>query len=454
MGRRQASSAPPPAYEPGALPLAAIIGRPNVGKSTLFNRLTRSRRALVEDRPGVTRDRHYGFAEVFGKPYFLIDTGGLTPEADDMLARHILEQIQVAMEEADVLLCVFDGAEEPLEADRVLLRMAKQSGKPLIFTANKADSSRRTALAMAYYELGIEELLPVSALHAHGIARLEERLHAALPKPEAPENLHGDLPRIAVLGRPNAGKSSLTNHLLGEVRQVVDDVPGTTTTATETRITLGKREVVWVDTAGIRRRRSVEKGLESLSVLQAIDTMRRCDAVVLLVDGTEGAVEQDAKLIALIEDSGRAMVTALNKADLWNRESKEQLDFSLDTNLHFAQWSPRVRISAKTGQGLRRLQDAIEQVLHSHERRIPTAELNRFFDEVIAEHPPPTQSGKAPRIFYVTQASSKPPTFVAMTRHADAIRPSYKRYVQNRLRSFFGFEGTPLRVFFRDKSSR
>ncbi len=454
MSKRRLSSPPAPVYQPGVLPLVAIVGRPNVGKSTLFNRLSRSRKALVDDRPGVTRDRHYAATETFGRPYFLVDTGGLNVDESTLLHHHINEQIRTAIAEADLLVCVLDARAEPTEADRILMEAARASRKPLIVVANKADAPAHAHEAAAHYELGIDNILPISALHVHGLALLEEMIAGYLPKPNADTDADTTaLPRVAVLGRPNAGKSSLTNRLLGEARQVVDDVPGTTTTATETLVTLGGTSMIWIDTAGIRRRRSVERGLESLSVLQAIDVMRRADAVVLLVDGKEGAVEQDAKLAALAADSGRALIVALNKVDLWQGE----LDATLRTvgdNLSFVEWAPRVRISATHGRGLTRLEATLAKVLGAHARRVSTAELNRFFAAVIEDNPPPVTGGRAPRIYYVTQAATCPPTFVAMTNGPDRIRDSYRRYLVNKLREFFDFEGTPIRIYFRGKSPR
>ncbi|HEY8429293.1 MAG TPA: ribosome biogenesis GTPase Der [Sandaracinaceae bacterium] len=456
--RRASGEHPLPAGAEGALPVVAIVGRPNVGKSTLFNRLAGERLAIVEDMPGVTRDRHYAQAWILGRPCVLVDTGGFDPHSDDPMREGIAHHVRLALEEADLVVCVLDATCDPLPADREAVHLLRETQKPVIFVANKADSPTKAQGAFSLYELGVESILPVSAAHGLGLGELEEALAAALP--EVDESAGPDLPegtpRLAIVGRPNAGKSSLTNRLLGEERQLVDSRPGTTIDAIDALVEIDGEPVVLIDTAGIRRRRAVKKdrGVEALSVMKAIRAIERSDGVVLMIDAAEGAAEQDARLAGLVVDRGRALVVALNKMDLLDAERRKKAIASAREVLAFAPWAPIVPISAMTGRGTKKLIDTAKKALAEHDKRIPTAELNRFFEEVLERHPPPTHKGKAVRLFYVTQASSRPPTFVAVTNEPDAVHFSYQRYVANRIRERFGFDGTPVRVLYRRRRRR
>lgn len=447
-------------------PIVAIVGRPNVGKSALFNRLTRSRLAIVEDVPGVTRDRLYGDGHAFGKDYVLIDTGGFDPDSDDPMTQSIAGQIEVALSEADVVICVFDGTLDPLPADREAVRLLRESHLPVIYAANKIDNPGRSIGAKELYALGLDELHEISALHGHGIGDLEERLHGLLPKPAPVEpadlevdddddsNDAGRPPRIAIVGRPNAGKSSLVNRLLGEARQIVDNRPGTTVDSVDSLYEGEGGPLILIDTAGIRRKRAVKRGIEGLAVVQAVRAIERSDAIVLMIDADEGASEQDTKIASLALDRGRAVVVALNKMDLLKGDGRDEAVEKAKDVFHFMPWAPIRRISAQTGRGVRGLLDTVKQATINHSKRVTTGEVNRFFDEVLAHHPPPTSGGRPVRLYFVTQARTRPPTFMVSTNHPDRVHFSYKRYVINQLRDRFGFDGTPVRVHYRGKDKK
>lgn len=448
---------PLPGNALGALPVVAIVGRPNVGKSTLFNRLIGQRLAIVEDVPGVTRDRHYADAFLLGRDCVIVDTGGFDPESDDPMKEGIARHVRMALAEADVVVAVLDATAAPMPADREAIRLLREADKPVIYIANKADSPSREQEAMALYELGMEQLLLVSAQHALGLGELEEAIVNALPPiVEAPEVEHQGVPRLAIVGRPNAGKSSLTNRLLGEERQLVDDRPGTTIDTIDTLVEVSGEPIVLIDTAGIRRKRAVrkERGVEGLSVMKAIRAMERSDAVVLMIDAFDGVAEQDARLCGLAIERGRALVIGLNKMDLMNAEERKKAIQRTREILSFAPWAPIVPVSAKTGRGTRKLIGAVRDALVEHQKRIGTAQINRFFEEVLEHHPPPVHKNKAVRLFYVTQASAQPPTFIAVTNEPQAVHFSYQRYVVNAIRKRFGFEGTPVRVFYRRRKRR
>jgi GTP-binding protein len=444
-----------PAGASGARPLVAIVGRPNVGKSTLFNRLAGRKIAIVEDIPGVTRDRHYADAWALGREYVLIDTGGFDPESDDPMKTGIATQVKLALEECDVVICVLDAKTEPLAADREAVRLLREAGKPVLYVANKADSSKGELGALSHYELGMDHIFPVSALHSRGVGALEEALAEQLPPPKPIPEADLDVPRVAVVGRPNAGKSSLLNRLLGEERQLVDHRPGTTVDSVDSLVERDGHRLVLIDTAGMRRKRGVKKeSVEALSVYQAVKAMERSHVVVLMIDASEGASEQDAKIAGLAVDRGRGLIVVLNKTDLLSRDALERAKDHAREVLAFVPWAPIVTTSAKTGNGMGRLLERVGEVVEAHRTRIGTAEMNRFFEEVIDRHPPPSMRGKAVRIYYITQVTSRPPTFMAVTNEPEGVHFSYQRYVMNQIRERFGFRGTPLRVKYRGKKKR
>ncbi len=437
------------------MPIVAIVGRPNVGKSTLFNRLARAKLAIVHDEPGVTRDRHYVDTNAFGRPYTLVDTGGFDPDDDDPMKTGIARHVKAAVAEADVILFVTDATLPMTAADRAAVELLRRSKKPVIYAANKADSPKVDPDAFELYRLGVEQVYPVSALHGRGIGEIEaamvEHFGAEQALEEVPEL---DLPRITVAGRPNAGKSSLLNRLLGEDRMLVDDQPGTTRDAIDAVVERNGKKYIFVDTAGIRRKGKVNKAddaVESISVLQSIRSVERSEIVVLMCDAAEGVAEQDAKILGLAEERGCGLVIALNKSDLLSKDEYSKAEESARDKISFAAFAPVVRISAKTGRGMNELFEQIDKVRESYVQRVSTGELNRFFERVLETRTPPTKNGKAPRLYYVTQVESRPPKFVIITNAPEHIHFSYQRFVINQLRKAFGFEGVPIRVFYKEK---
>ena len=437
------------------LPMVAVVGRPNVGKSTLFNRLARRRLAIVHDQPGVTRDRHYVDASAFGRDYVLIDTGGFDPDDKDPMKAGIRRHVEEAIKEADLILFLSD-AEVPLtSADRVAVRLLRKANKPVLYAANKADSPKVDADAFELYRLGVEHVFPISALHGRGIGDLEAAMVDAMPaKKPADADAEGLVPRITLTGKPNAGKSSLMNRILGEDRMMVDARPGTTRDAIDALIERDGKKYIFVDTAGLRKKGKVTKvsdAVETASISVAVGAMERSSVVVLLCDASEGVVEQDAKILGLANDRGRAMVIALNKTDLVAKADQKKMEEDARDKISFAPFVPVVALSAKTGRGVSNLFATIDKVATAYHSRVPTGELNRFFESVIEMKPPPTANGKASRLYYITQAETSPPVFVVIASSPEAVHFSYQRYVVNQLRKHFGFDGVPIKVVYKEK---
>ncbi len=442
-----------------ARPVVAIVGRPNVGKSSLLNRLVGQRVAIVHDEPGVTRDRHYADAWGMGRPYIVVDTGGLDPESDDPMTQRIGRQVAIAVQEADVVVCVLDATTGPTNADREAVKLLRSAGKPVIYAANKADGPAAEAEISEMYRLGIDHVLAISALHGRGIGELERSIIAALP-PLAPDDVavaEGGPIRIALIGRPNAGKSSLVNRLAGTDRVIVDAAPGTTRDPIDTMVERGGHRYLLVDTAGIRRKGKVAREsspVEAVSVLHAMRAVERCQVAVLVCDAAEGVAEQDAKVLGMAVDRNRAIVIALNKLDLLPDARGDKLEVDARDKLSFVPWAPIVRVSATTGRGVDNLLVAVRKVHTDYKRRVGTGELNRFFEGVLALRPPPTMSGRSPRLNFITQVESAPPLFVIMTNEPEHIHFSYQRFVTNQIRKTFGFEGVPIRVSYKKKRRR
>jgi GTP-binding protein len=547
----------------------AIVGRPNVGKSTLFNRMVGGRPALVHDRPGLTRDRRYGEVDYFGAHLDVIDTGGLDPSAEgEVIGAGIHRQAWRAIEEADALLLVVDGSAGLAPLDAEVARQVRATGKPILLAVNKIDGPKRDPQVGEFFGLGLGQPYAVSAAHGRGVDAMLEALVALLgvtPEPVAEDDdaeVDGEIDdrregdpefaeaedeldvaadddddgdeddgdeddsdedadaeddsddadsaaedvvagddagaatddagapheprhhkperkawrrpadresrdremradnttgpvRIAFLGKPNAGKSSLTNRLLGEERSLVHHEPGTTTDPVDSPLTFGGRDYVLVDTAGIRRKARIEDDVEKLAVSMALGQIERADVVVLVIDATLGPSEQDARLAGAIAEHGKALVLALNKSDLLRGAAAgEALKQAVKDNFHFLTWAPSVMLSAVRGDGVDRLMDAVNQVAAQHRRRISTAEINRFFAEVCEVVPPPIWRGKAVRIHYITQAAVRPPSFVLMTNAPQGVSPAYQRFLTNQLRKRYGFRGTPLRIFTRARADR
>lgn len=436
-------------------PIVAIVGRPNVGKSTLFNRVCRRSLAIVHDMPGVTRDRHYAPAHIHGREVTVVDTGGFDPESEDPMGQGIARQVQAAIEEADLVICVLDGTAPPLEADRRAVELLRRSDKPVVYVANKVDRPDRAQSYSELYALGVDAILPVSALHGLGTAELFADIIAKLPRAgEVGQPEPDEAPRISLIGRPNAGKSSLLNFLAKSERSLVDERPGTTRDPIDTEVEFDGRSYVVVDTAGVRRKSRLDRGVETVSALRAIRSIQRAEVTVLVADATEGIAEQDARLLGLCLDRRRAALVAFNKVDLLSSEAEAKAVQEARDKLHFARWVPLFPISAKTGRGVGKLMKTVATAHEEFHRRVPTAELNRFFEHVLDRNPPPTKGGRAPRIYYITQAETRPPLFVAMSNAPDHIAESYKRFVSNQIRKAFDFTTIPIVVEYRKRESK
>jgi GTP-binding protein len=437
-------------------PIVAIVGRPNVGKSTLFNRFVGSDLAIVHNEPGVTRDRHYADAHLHGRDLVLVDTGGFDPTNSDVIGKGIARHVEAAIAEADAILCVLDGAASPTPADREAVALLRRSKKPVLYVANKVDDNKKALVANDLYTLGLDRLFPVSAAHGRGLHDLEAALVALLPPPAEPTPKPEEgIPHIAILGRPNAGKSTLFNRFCGEERSLVDDKPGTTVDPVDTLVTLGGRQCVLVDTAGVRRKSRVSTAVELASVMRAIRAVGRADVVVLLCDATGTVSEQDARLLGLVAGRGRAIVIGLSKIDLvpGKKEKAKAVEEARDS-LHFAPWATIVPLSSRTGEGVQELERTILSAWAAYQKRVGTGALNRFFADVLERQPPPTHGGKAPRIYYVTQAESAPPVFVVMCNTPEAVKDSYRRFVTNQIRKTFEFHSVPVIVHFRGKPKK
>ena len=452
-------------------PLLAIVGRPNVGKSTLYNRFVGGRPALVHDTPGLTRDRRYGEFEYYGHEFRVVDTGGLDPAAArDVIGAGIHRQARQAISEADAVLFLLDGVSGLTPVDYELAQMLRKTGLPIFCVANKIDSAKREILINEVYSLGIGEVFPVSAAHGRGIDELIDAVieGLALPPPPPPSEddefddedddpagrKFGPL-RVAFIGKPNVGKSSLVNRLLGVERALVHDQPGTTTDPVDTPFEFGGRSYVLVDTAGVRRRARIEEETEKISAAMALSQVRQVHVAVVVIDGHAGPSDQDARLAAAVEQGGRAVVVALNKSDLLDRsDAVSELTAKARDDLRFLSWAPTVLISALRGDGVGDLMDRIDEVAAEHRRRVTTGELNRFFDEVCQTHPPPVHRGRPVRIQYLTQARVRPPTFVLWANQPEGVAPAYSRFLVNQLRARYGFAGTPIRLLVKAKKRR
>ena len=499
-----------------ALPLVAIVGRPNVGKSTLFNRIVGSRTAIVEDRARTTRDRLYGDAEWNGRRFVLIDTGGLEVDTDDPIELRVQEQARLAIAQADVIVFVVDAAAGMTPADLEAAELLRRAPAPVIVAVNKADNEKRELEAAEFHTLGWEETYPISASHGRGTGDLLDAIVWALPPEshaeisrkqreaeadawadevaagrlepfvvgDAEEDLDGEdgaaegveaaeaarwdaaiaaeadtaPAAIAFVGRPNVGKSSLLNALLGEERAIVSDIPGTTRDAIDTRLAWGRSEVVLIDTAGIRRRGKVASGqaAERYSTMRALTALARADVAVLVIDAVEGLTSQDAHVAGYAVEEGKGLVLAVNKWDLVEDKTDRTFDQYIEwirSDAPFLEFAPVVSISAKTGQRVGRVLELAIDIWAERRKRVPTGELNRLLMAATDRTPPPLVRGKRPKLFYATQAAIAPPTFVFFASDASSVHFSYRRYLENRLRDTFGFHGTPIRLVFRDRAS-
>ncbi len=452
-------------------PLIALVGRPNVGKSTLFNRLAGRRAAIVEDVPGVTRDRNYADFTWDGRSLSVVDTGGFEPESRDLITARVREQAQLAVDEAAAVVLVVDGREGLTEVDRSVADLLRRTGKPLFVAVNKVDSARtEEEIPLAeFYALGFDDVHAISAEHARGIAGLADAIVVRLGVPRAPpaaeetdepvEVAEEDRPagdvRLAVVGRPNVGKSTFVNALLGEERLVVSDLPGTTRDSVDSIVEYRGRRFVVTDTAGIRRKRSIAQKVEAYSVVRAMKSIDRAEVVACLLDATEAGVEQDARLLGLVAEKRKALVVVVNKWDLAEREgaTEDWYRKELTKRLPFVAFAPMVFVSAKERRGVTRVLDRAARLVEQFRARFPTRQLNELLEAIQEEHPAPLARGRPVKLYYVAQVAYAPPTFVIQCNRPEAIGDAYRRFVENRLRLAFGLE-VPMRLVFKERRRR
>jgi GTPase len=432
-------------------PVLAVVGRPNVGKSTLVNRILGSRQAVVEDVPGVTRDRVAYDANWRGRTFTVVDTGGWEARAQGLSAQ-VAEQAKIAVDMADAVLFVVDARVGATDEDEAVANVLRRSGKPVVLAANKVDDAKSEADAQSLWSLGLGEPVMVSAMHGRGSGDLLDLVLDALPEAPPERQPESGPRRVALIGRPNVGKSSLLNKLAGERRAVVDSVAGTTRDPVDELIELGGTTWRFVDTAGIRRRFRESQGADYYAALRTAGALDRAEVAVVLVDASQPLTEQDLRIISMVIEAGRALVIAYNKWDLTDEERRHYLEREIDRQLYGARWAPRVNISATTGRHVEKLVPAIEQALESWEQRVSTGQLNAWLTQLVAATPPPMRGGRQPRILFATQAGTRPPHFVLFT--TGFLEETYRRFIERRLREEFGFEGTPIKISMRLREKR
>lgn len=435
--------------------IVAIVGRPNVGKSTLFNRILGKRMAIVEDEPGVTRDRNYADVDRYARRFTLIDTGGFEPVSNDRLLAQMREQSQLAMEEADVILFLMDGREGLNPADEDVAHMLRQVDKPVLFVVNKVDGPDQEAALGEFYALGVSELHPISAEHRLGVKGLIEEIIELLPV-SADEDQKTTETRMSIIGRPNVGKSSLVNRLLGYERVVANPTAGTTRDSVDTPFTYNDRRYVLIDTAGIRRKGRVSQKLEKYSVIQALKALDRTHVALVVIDAEEGVTDQDLTIAGYAHEKGRAVILVVNKWDLVKKDNRTMGDYVKDVRdaFKFLPDSPIHFVSALTGQRINKIMADVEMVSDEFNRKVATSELNRVIKDAEISHPPPMYQGKRLKLFYATQTAVRPPTFVIFVNKSKGIHFSYERYLMNCLRQAFGFTACPIRLKFTDRKPK
>ena len=436
-----------------ARPVVAIVGRPNVGKSTLFNKLVGTRLSIVDDKPGVTRDRIYGDCEWLGHRFLLVDTGGIEPRADDVILSQMRAQANIAIATADVIVLVTDLRSGAVATDQDVANMLQKSGKPVILCVNKCDSvGAPDPEFYEFYNLGMGDPIAVSAVHGHGTGDLLDAVIAYFP-PESEEEEEDDTIKVAVIGKPNVGKSSLINRISGQERAIVSDIAGTTRDATDTRIENQYGKFTFIDTAGIRRKSKVTDAIEKYSIIRARTAVERANVCVIMIDATEGFTEQDSKVAGIALDQGKGCIVVVNKWDAVEKDGNTMREYKekLAVDFAFMKFAPFVFISAKTGQRVDRLFEQIAYVYAQSTMRISTGKLNEILGAATARVQPPTDKGKRLKIYYMTQASVCPPTFVFFVNNAQLFHFSYQRYLENQIREVFGLEGTPVRFIIRER---
>ncbi len=434
-------------------PIVAVVGRPNVGKSTLFNALAGERISIVKDTPGITRDRIYADVSWLNYNFTLIDTGGIEPESKDLLLSSMRDQAQIAIDTADVILFVTDAKTGLQDADSGVCSMLRKSRKPVILVVNKVDSfEKQQSDVYEFYNLGIGEPYPISATNMLGFGELLDKVVSYFDENTEAEE-EEDTPKVAVIGKPNTGKSSLINKLLGENRLIVSDIAGTTRDAVDTRVSYGDKEYIFIDTAGLRRKNKIKDDLEHYMIVRTVSAVERADIAVLVIDATEGVTEQDAKIAGIAHDRGKAVIIAVNKWDAVNKDDKTIYKFTENVRniLSFMPYAEIIFISALTGQRLGKLFETIDMVRESQDKRVGTGALNEILAEAVAMQQPPNDKGKFLKLYYITQVSSRPPTFVIFVNDKELAHFSYIRYIENQVRENFGFKGTPLKFIVRER---
>ncbi len=434
-------------------PILAVIGRPNVGKSTLFNKLIGRRLSIVEDTPGITRDRIYADAEWFGRTFSVVDTGGIEPAGKDIILREMRMQVELAMDTADVILFITNLKEGVTANDMEIATMLQKSGKPVLLVVNQCDAPGEVPVGVyEFYALGLGDPYPVSALHGMGVGDVMEAAIALFPAHDAGDD-EDDAIKVAIVGKPNAGKSSLVNFILGETRMIVSNIPGTTRDAIDSHVEVDGQKFTLIDTAGMRRHSRVDDIIEKYSVMRALAAIERCDVAVIVVDASAGISEQDAKIAGYVHEAGKASVILINKWDLIEKETKTMQVFqnSVYDTLSFMTYAPNLFISAKTGQRVDKLFPLLQSVYQQNSMRISTGVLNDILTDATEKVQPPSDKGKRLKIYYMTQASTNPPTFVLFVNDKELAHFSYIRYLENRIRDTFGLTGTPLRFIIRQR---
>ncbi len=437
-------------------PIVAVVGRPNVGKSTLFNRLAGERISIVQDTPGVTRDRIYADVEWLDKKFTLIDTGGMEPGTEDIILKQILQQAEIAIETADVIVFVVDVKTGVIEDDMQVANILRRTNKPIVLAVNKVDNMRKDNFeVLEFYNLGIGDPIAISAGQALGLGDLLDEVTKHFPEDADYEDDENEI-KVAIIGKPNVGKSSLVNKILGEERHIVSNIPGTTRDAVDSPIEIDGQKYVFIDTAGMRRKSKIKEEIERFSIIRAVAAVERCDVAILVIDANEGITDQDTKIAGIAHERGKAAIVAVNKWDSIEKDDKTMNKYLKDigNELAYMPYAPRVFISAHTGQRINRMLELIQTVHENHALRISTGVLNDVLIEAMAMQQPPADKGKQLKIYYMTQVGVKPPTFVIFVNDRELLHFSYRRYIENQLREAFGFVGTPIHFVVREKGEK
>ncbi|MDR2166962.1 MAG: ribosome biogenesis GTPase Der [Clostridiales bacterium] len=433
-------------------PIVAIVGRPNVGKSTLFNRIVGSRLSIVEDTPGVTRDRLYAQASWQRHNFLLVDTGGLDIHSPEDMVKHIRNQAQLAIETATVVLFLVDGKSGLTEGDQDAADILRRSGKPVVLVVNKLDDIRQESLAYEFYALGLGEPLPISAANMLGLGDMLDIICGHFPADEAEDD--DDIIKVAIIGKPNVGKSSIINRILGEERVIVTPVAGTTRDAVDTFYEAGGQRYMFIDTAGIRRKSKIKEDIEKYSLIRAVAAVERCDVAILVISAEEGITDQDTKIAGISHEMGKAGIIVVNKWDLIEKDNKTmaKYDEKIDVQLKYMAYAPRLYISALSGQRVMNMLREIRVVAQNAAMRVQTGVLNEVLVEALARNQPPAVKGQSLKVYYMTQVSVKPPTFILFVNNSELMHFSYRRYIENQIRLNFGFKGTPIHFIIRNRS--